>query len=179
MSREANISNCSAVVTAAYILGFGMQRSSTFNDIELEIPATEYFFLSESFLWFTLCLSVLFFWSGVCLFKGLWFLQRRKLLPFLLVSGVTVLFFIMASVWYFVCFEGWNKLRSLVPCFFALLFLYWWMLINRLLEEIHEDKKFEASNHSIFAAVSESNLAATAATIEPETLSNKRQDSEV
>ena len=34
---------------------------------------------------------------------------------------------------------------GLIPAFLAAVFLYWWLLINDLLEEIHEDKKAEAA----------------------------------
>ena len=37
--------------------------------------------------------------------------------------------------------ETTHVFSGLIPAFFALLFLYWWLLINDLLEEINEDKK--------------------------------------
>ncbi len=144
------------------MLGYGIQDGSTFEDPDLETPIVEYMFLNETFLWCCLALSIVFLWSGVCLFKGLWLLQRRKLLPFLLVSGFAVLFFIMATVWFFICYSGWKKVYALIPAGLVLLYLYWWLIVNRLLEEIHEEKKVEtaaaeAEFYSMYAGGSDNN----------------------
>ena len=83
-------------------------------------------------------------------FLGLWFLQRRKLLPFLMVSGITILFFITATVWLGICLQGLSKFKALIPSGLGLLLLYWWMLINRLLEDIHEGKIAEIASVANF-----------------------------
>ena len=69
-----------------------------------------------------------------------------------MVTGVAILFLIMASVWVVISSRGWEKLYTLIPTSLALIFLYWWLLINELLEEIHEDKKADFAAASDFEA---------------------------
>ena len=47
---------------------------------------------------------------------------------------------------------------TLVPTCMAVLLLYWWILINTLLEDIHEDKKAEARINGSSGLGSETNF---------------------
>lgn len=84
-------------------------------------------------------------------------------MPWLLVSGVSILCLICASVWTVICKQGWDKTLTLVPIILAIIFLYWWMLINELLEEIHNEKKADFSAVSEFDAGISMGFTTTAA----------------
>ncbi|TRY78877.1 hypothetical protein TCAL_04259 [Tigriopus californicus] len=142
-SEPPQDTNCSAYATFIYLLGHGLQGSSRF-DSNLG-PVSTYFFVNSQMLWCGFVVSIVFLWSSISLWSGIWHFRRRSLVPWLLVSGITILFLIMSTVWFLICNRGWFKLLSLVPAGLGLLFLYWWLLINDLLEEIHEDKKAEAA----------------------------------
>eukprot|EP00095_Tigriopus_kingsejongensis_P007283 maker-scaffold144_size312663-snap-gene-2.37 protein:Tk07283 transcript:maker-scaffold144_size312663-snap-gene-2.37-mRNA-1 annotation:"conserved hypothetical protein" len=138
--------NCSAYSTFIYLLSYSLPGSPSKVGFEAHMdPVSTYFFVNTQMLWCSLVVSIVFFWSSISLWNGVWHYRRRRLVPWLLVSGVTILFLIMSTVWFLICNRGWFKLLSLVPAGLGALFLYWWLLINDLLEEIHEDKKAEAA----------------------------------
>ncbi len=60
---------------------------------------SDYYFLKPAFLWCCLGVSAVFLLAAVNLGVGIWTGKRRRLLPWLLVTGVTILFMITATVW--------------------------------------------------------------------------------
>lgn len=153
-ASAGNNNNCSAYATFIYLLGISLQGSEPISyDGALSTPTSEYFFVSRGLLCGCLAVSAVFAWASSSLFLGIYHDRRRKLVPWLLVSGVTVLFMVTSAFWFAICNVGAAKAVGLAPAALAVLFLYWWLIINDLLEEIHEDKKAVADAEAADAAM--------------------------
>ena len=156
--------NCSAYASFMYLMSYGIQSSDEQIPYDSALGySSTFYYVNSDWLWFFLVVSVIFLWSGSNLWSGIWNCQRRRLVPWLLVTGVTILFFIMSSFWLLICNKSWYKLLCLVPAALALLFLFWWLLINDLLEEIHEEKKAEVNSSNVHAGITEGFAVTTTA----------------
>ncbi|XP_071749537.1 uncharacterized protein [Lepeophtheirus salmonis] len=141
ISKNGPYVNCSATDILAWYSNKYPKNLTLFT-----LPSTheKIIFINPYLLWTIVVVSLAFLWSSWLLLDGVWNYRRRKLVPWLLIIGVGILFLIMSAVWILISSKGYNKLYTLIPSGLAILLLYWWCVINILLEEIHNNKKMDA-----------------------------------
>ena len=154
-----NRNNCSSMATFFYLLAFGSQGAGDPRQLDA-VVGSETHQQRRGLLWTGAGASATYLWCSACLWAGIWRVERRRLLPWLLITGVTLLLLVTAAVWLGITGgRGWSvgeaelapvaataagRAAALAPALGALLLLYWWLLVNDLLEELHQDKKTEA-----------------------------------
>lgn len=143
---------CSGIATFFYLLFFSSQGAGDPNQLDANLVGLDmtkwHAQLSPIILWVGVAISAFFLSSSVLLWRGIRRERRRHLLPWLLLTGVTLLMLITAAVWLVITGKAGSHLGGRAaaagPAAAALLLLYWWLLVNDLLEELHRDKKAKA-----------------------------------